>query len=67
MSVVNESSGTLDAQATGVDEPHGAAAGAGTVWVASGGGGLAKIDAQTHTVEQTIPVGEGPEGVAVSG
>ncbi len=64
--VVDESSGTLDAQATGVDEPHGAAAGAGAVWVASGGGGLAKIDPQTHTV-QTIDVGDGPEGVAVSG
>ena len=64
--IVNESSGTLDAQATGVDEPHGAAAGAGAVWVASGGGGLAKIDPETHTV-QTIDVGEGPEGVAVSG
>jgi YVTN family beta-propeller protein len=65
--VVDESSGTLYEQATGVDEPHGAAAGAGAIWVSSGGRSLAKIDPERHTVDQTIDVGAGPEGVAVNG
>jgi peptide/nickel transport system substrate-binding protein len=65
--VVDESDNTLDAEATGVDEPHGAAAGAGAIWVTSGGGSVAKIDPQTRRVEQTIDIGDGPEGVAVNG
>src|SRR5262245_56328384 len=65
--VVDERSGTLYAEATGVDEPHGAAAGAGAIWVASGGGSVAKIDPQTHSVKQTIPVGAGPVSLAVDG
>src|SRR3954469_68307 len=65
--VVDESSGTLHQQATGVDEPHGAAAGAGAIWVSSGGGSVAEIDPGTHTVKQTIDVGAGPEGLAVDG
>jgi YVTN family beta-propeller protein len=64
---VDAGSHTLDAQATGVNAPQGAAAGAGAVWVSSGGGGVAKIDPQKHTVEQTIDVGAGPEGLAVQG
>ncbi len=62
-----QSSGTLHQQATGVDEPHGAAAGAGAIWVSSGGGSVAEIDPGTHTVKQTIDVGAGPEGLAVDG
>src|SRR3954452_2835605 len=65
--IVDERAGTLDAQATDVAEPHGAAAGAGAIWITSGGGSLAKIDPQTHRLKQTIPVGNGPEGVAVNG
>ena len=57
---------TLHDQATGVDEPHGAASGAGAIWVTSGARSLTRIDPQTHQV-QTIDVGAGPEGVAVNG
>ncbi|HEU5213096.1 MAG TPA: ABC transporter substrate-binding protein [Gaiellaceae bacterium] len=65
--VVDESSSQLFTQATGVDEPRSAAAGANAIWVTSGGGSVAEIDPQTHQVKQTIDVGDGPEGVAVSG
>jgi YVTN family beta-propeller protein len=64
---VDARSHTIDAQATGVDAPQGAAAGAGAVWVSSAGGSVAKIDPGSHTVEQTIDVGAGPEGLAVDG
>jgi YVTN family beta-propeller protein len=64
--VVDASSHTLNAQATGIEEPHGVASGAGAIWVSSGGG-IAEIDPRTHTVEQTIDVGNDPEGVAVNG
>ena len=65
--VVDERSGTLHQQATGVDEPHDAAAGASAIWVSSGGGSVAEIDPGTHTVKQTIDVGAGPDGLAVDG
>jgi YVTN family beta-propeller protein len=65
--VVDENSRTLYQQATGVDEPHGVAAGAGAIWVSSGGGSIAKIDPETRTLKQTIDVGAGPEGLAVDG
>jgi YVTN family beta-propeller protein len=64
---VDTSSQTIDAQAAGVDEPHSAAAGAGAIWVSSGGRSIAKIDPGTQTVKQTIDVGAGPEGLAVEG
>ena len=65
--IVDAGSHTLDAQATGVDDPQGVASGAGAVWVSSGGGGVVKIDPQTHAVTQTIDVGDGPDGLAVDG
>jgi len=65
--VVDQGDSSLDAEASGVDEPHAVAAGAGGIWVTSGGGSLAKVDPQTHEVEQTIDVGDGPDGVAVNG
>jgi class 3 adenylate cyclase len=65
--VVEAGSHTLNAEATGVDEPHGVASGAGAIWASSGGGSVAKIDPGKHTVEQTIDVGAGPQGLAVEG
>lgn len=65
--VVDAASRTLTAQTTGVDDPQGVATGAGAIWVSSGGKSLVKIDPRTHDVEQTIDVGNGPQGVAVSG
>src|SRR5262249_51510698 len=47
--------------------PRARRAGAGGVWVTEAGGTVAKIDPQTNAVEQTIPVGDGPESLAVSG
>src|SRR5262245_57035743 len=64
--VVDTRSDTLYQQATGVDEPHAVASGAGAIWVSSGGGSVAKIIPSTHTVEQTIDVGAGPEGLAIN-
>jgi YVTN family beta-propeller protein len=65
--VVDSSSHTLDAEATGVDAPQDVASGAGSVWVTSGGGSVVRLDPESHAVEQTIDVGDGPEGVAVDG
>ncbi|HEY6149317.1 MAG TPA: ABC transporter substrate-binding protein [Gaiellaceae bacterium] len=65
--VVDAGSHQPKEEATGVEEPHGVASGAGAIWVSSGSGSVAKIDPENHTVEQTIDVGAGPEGLAVEG
>ncbi len=65
--VVDPSSRALVADAPGVSSPLAVAGGAGAVWVTGAGGTVSKIDPQTHAVLQTIGVGDGPQGLAVSG
>jgi YVTN family beta-propeller protein len=51
-----------------VDEQPGAVAfGEGAVWTASASGTLSRIDPVSRTIRQTIPVGNGPSGIAVGG
>src|SRR5262245_6880127 len=64
---VDPTSASLVADTQGVQSPLAVAGGAGAVWVTEAGGTVAKIDPQTNAVEQTIPVGDGPESLAVSG
>jgi YVTN family beta-propeller protein len=65
--VVDAGSRTLNAQATGIEAPQGVTSGAGAIWVSSGNGTVAKIDPQNYAVEQTVDVGDGPQGLAASG
>jgi class 3 adenylate cyclase len=65
--VVDADAGTLRAQAGDIEAPQGVAAGADAVWVSSAGGTLVKLDARNHAVDETIDVGSGPQGLAVSG
>jgi ABC-type transport system substrate-binding protein/class 3 adenylate cyclase/streptogramin lyase len=65
--VLDVSSRKPIAQATGIESPQDVAAGAGAVWVSSSSGNVVKLDPQTHKVEETIEVGDGPRGLAVSG
>ena len=49
-------------------EPSGVAAWSGSVWAANlNDDSISEIDPATSTVEQTVPVGNGPVGVVVGG
>src|SRR4029453_13280046 len=48
-------------------EPGGIAAAPQGVWVSSGTGQLLLVDARTNTVTQSVPIGNGPQGVAFGG
>jgi ABC-type transport system substrate-binding protein/class 3 adenylate cyclase len=65
--VVDDRSGAITGQTQGVDAPQGLAAGADAIWVSGANGTLSLINPRTHALEQTIPVGEGPQGIAVNG
>jgi ABC-type transport system substrate-binding protein/class 3 adenylate cyclase len=64
---VDARSGKLVAQATGIEAPQDVAAGAGAIWVSSSSDNVVKLDPETHEAKQTIEVGDGPRGLAVSG
>jgi ABC-type transport system substrate-binding protein/class 3 adenylate cyclase len=65
--VVGTGSRTISAEVPDVQSPQRVAAGAGAVWVTSAEGSLVRLDPSTHSVQQTIGVGNGPQGVAVNG
>jgi len=65
--VVDADTGALRAQTPTIEAPHGVAAGADAVWVASAGGTIVKLDPKNHALDETIDVRDGPQGIAVNG